>query len=620
MYERKISERKIAQRQQREKILSLTLPFFYPSVLRFTLLTVLTCVAVLSMAAAKNPEYDGPAELPRLTVSSAMVDTPATGSVITVAAGGNLQTALNNARCGDVIELEAGARFSGQFTVPGKNCNINNWIVVRTSAPESELPAEGQRATPCYAGIASLQGRPKYSCANPRKVMATVENNGHGDGPFRLKNGANYYRFVGLEITRAAGISGTARLFVGMGTADHIVIDRSWLHGAQRDETYIGVSLNGMTNVAVVDSYFTDFHCIAITGSCTDSHAIGGGVSNTQDGPFKIQDNFLEASGEGILFGGGPATKSPSDIEIVGNHFWKPWQWMPGNPQFVGASNGRPFIVKNHLELKNALRVLVDSNLMENNWGGFSQSGYSILLTPKNQRSGNKNVCPACTVTDITVRYTYVSHAGAGMQLATSLSGDGAGGAGQAGARWSIHDVVFDDLSPKYVGAGTAFEIINNWPHNPVNNVAINHVTAFPYAQAHIMVVGNVEANPEMYALAVRNSLLITGRYPVWNAGWGPRSCAYHDVPVTSISKCFKNSSFANNVLITSPPEFPPDMWPADNLFADTIDEVGFTDYNNGDGGNYELLPGSPYQKKGTDGKDLGADVEGLNQALANVE
>jgi hypothetical protein len=32
------------------------------------------------------------------------------------------------------------------------------------------------------------------------------------------------------------------------------------------------------------------------------------------------------------------------------------------------------------------------------------------------------------------------------------------------------------------------------------------------------------------------------------------------------------------------------------------------------------LLTSSPYKNKGTDGKDLGADIVGLNQALANVE
>src|SRR3981189_1797922 len=114
--------------------------------------------------------------------------------------------------------------------------------------------------------------------------------------------------FVGLEVTRPAGTLGSAKLIAGKGTAGHLMVDRSWLHGQPQDETYVGMGLNGMTNVAIVDSYFNDFHCISKTGSCVDSHAIGGGVSNTQDGPFKIQNNFLEASGQEVLFGGGAAT------------------------------------------------------------------------------------------------------------------------------------------------------------------------------------------------------------------------------------------------------------------------------------------------------------------------
>jgi hypothetical protein len=55
-------------------------------------------------------------------------------------------------------------------------------------------------------------------------------------------------------------------------------------------------------------------------------------------------------------------------------------------------------------------------------------------------------------------------------------------------------------------------------------------------------------------------------------------------------------------------------------MFASSIDQVEFVNFNNGNGGNYQLQPNSPYKNKGTDGKDLGADIVGLNQALANVE
>src|ERR1043166_3726703 len=107
---------------------------------------------------------DGPAQLPVAYVQTAMANTPAAGSTILVSAGGNLQTALNNAKCGDTIKLAAGATFSGLFTLPAKACDAQHWIIVRTSAPNSSLPAEGKRMTPCYSGVTSLSGRPSFNC------------------------------------------------------------------------------------------------------------------------------------------------------------------------------------------------------------------------------------------------------------------------------------------------------------------------------------------------------------------------------------------------------------------------------------------------------------------------
>ena len=571
-----------------------------------------------SMTVASSGGYDGPAQLPLVTVPSAMADSPAPGKVVSLNSGGDLKSALNSIQCGETLQLQAGATFSGQFTLPAKGCDANHWIIIRTSSPDSALPAEGHRTTPCYGGVGSLPGRPAFNCSNPKNVLSKVQMTGAGNGPFQLANGANFYRLVGLEITRSDGIHGSAALISMPGTADHIIVDRSWLHGNPQDETSSGFAMKGGTYIAVVDSYFNDFHCISGTGTCTDAHAVNSGIGDNQDGPYLIQDNFLEASGEAILFGGGPATKTPTDVQIIGNHFWKPWQWMKGNSPYVGGKDGHAFIVKNHIELKNAVRVLIEGNLLENTWGGFSQTGYGILLTPKNQHyPDGSDVCPICQVTDVTIRYVHISHAGGGLQLATAMSGNGRDGAqALAGARWSIHDVVIDDLDTKYLGPGTPFQIGNAWPKNPLNSVTINHVTAFPDPNGHMMLVGNLVAAP-MYAFVFTNNVVVTGRYPVWNAGGKNSSCAMHDVPLISISTCFSTYTFSNNALVAAPKAFPPSKWPADNLFGPTVDDVHFVDYNQG---NYELQPSSPYKNVGTDGKDLGADITGLTAMMANVE
>src|SRR5260221_18424 len=585
-----------------------------------------TATGNFSVTIIGGSNFDGPAELPRVTVPSAMSDTPAPGAVINVNAGGDLHSALNNALRRQVIQLQAGATFSGKFNVPAKNCDTNHWIIIRTSAPDSALPAEGQRITPCYGGVASLVGRPQYSCTNPKNVMAKVQMPTVGDGPLQIASGANHYRFIGLEVTRPSGAPGPARLIMvpKTGTADHLVFDRLWMHGTTQDETHNAVVLNGMSDVAIVDSYLNDFHCIAGTGTCTDAHAISGGNSNTQDGPFKIQGNFLEASGEAILFGGGPATTTPADIQVLNNHFWKPLQWMKGSPNFIGGPDGHPFIVKNHFELKNATRVLVEANIMENSWAGFSQTGYAILLTPKNQATKGglgAFVCPLCQVTDITIRYVRISHAGGGIQMATVRdTPNGPGQPALAGTRWSIHDVVLDDLSKKYVGGGTVFEIVNGWAKNPVNTVTINHVTGFPDPGGHVMIVGNRLTNMPMYGFVFTNNMVTTGQYPVWDAIGGIGSCSQADGPLSSITSCFSTFTFANNALVASPAAFPPSKWPLNNMFPQTIDDARFVNFNNGNGGNYELQPSSPYKSKSTDGEDVGADIVGLNAALANVE
>jgi hypothetical protein len=277
-------------------------------------------------------------------------------------------------------------------------------------------------------------------------------------------------------------------------------------------------------------------------------------------------------------------------------------------------------VVKNHLELKNAVRVLIEANLMENCWGGFTQTGYGILLTPKNQHTPQGNVCPLCQVTDVTVRYVHIYHAGGGMALATGVSAGGKGGPALAGTRWSIHDLVLDDIHARNGGQGNLFLISNGWPTNPLNTVTINHITGFPDSGRQLIFTGNQVTNESMYGLVFTNNLVITARYPIWSTGGGKGSCAYSNVPVTTIDNCFTTYTFANNALIEPPPRYKPSTWPSKNLFAPTIEAVKFTNFNGGDGGNYQLLSRSPYKNKGTDSKDLGADIAGLSRALQKVE
>ncbi|MGC2271563.1 MAG: putative Ig domain-containing protein [Candidatus Sulfotelmatobacter sp.] len=576
-----------------------------------------TLAFTLTVSSSSASGFDGPAELPRVYIQTAMSNTPAPGSTIPVNSAEDLQAALNSANCGDTIQLQAAATFTGTFTFPARNCDDSHWIIVRTSADDSTLPAEGARLTPCYAGVSSLPGRPAFRCASTNNVLAKLVMPAAGNGPIVFASGANHYRLIGLEVTRVAGtgiVYALASVAHG-GTANNLILDRVWLHGTARDDTDDGFDLGGGSYLSVVDSFFTDMHCTSVTGSCTDAHAIGGGTGNPT-GPFKIVDNFLEASGENIMFGGAASTTTPADIEISRNHFFKPMTWMRGQPGYVGGANGNPFIVKNLCELKNAKRVLMEANIMEGSWGGFSQDGYAILITPKNQAgSDGSNLCPICQVTDVTVRYSSMSHLGGGLQIANVLS-DNAGAALQ-GRRYSIHDITMDDIdAAKYSGSGRVAEIATA-PVGPLlQNVSINHVTAF--ASSGLFSVGGA-TDPRMTNVTITNSIFSAGAYPIWSTGGGPANCAYFDTPLTTFNACFGPSSFASNALIATPAAYPPSLWPLGNFFPPTAGAVQFANYSDGNGGNYRLLSTSPYHDAGTDGKDLGADVSTILSETAGV-
>jgi hypothetical protein len=566
---------------------------------------------------------DGPAALPQSCTYTAMAETPSGGKVINVAAGANLQTALNSVQCGDTVTIAANATFSGNFVVPALSCDSAHWITVRTAAPDTSLPLEGTRLTPCYAGVSSIPGRPALACAKVQRVIPQIVSP-NGNPAIALKPGANHYRFIGLELTRAIGSGFVQSLFAmsSRSAADHIILDRVWLHGAPLDDTAIGVHLTGMTHAAVIDSYLDDFHCTAVVGACTDAHAIGGGIGDLPGGPYKIVGNFLEASGENIMFGGGEATTTPADIEIRRNHIFKPMIWKPGQTGFVSGKGGHAFVAKNLTELKNAQRVLMEGNVFENSWGGFSQFGAVILLTPKNQWMGNRAVCSICQVTDVTIRYSTMSHSGMGISIAAGLTGVPTPRyQGKAAGRYSIHDITLDDINgTAYLGGGTLFQVFNTWKQNGLNTVTINHVTGFPDPSTHLLSLQDPVANPKIPGFVFTNNLALAGRYPVWSAGGGTSNCAHTIFPLQNLNGCFTGYTFTVNGIIGSPSQYPPGDWPAKNMFPASANAVLFVNYNNANGGDYHLLSASPYKNAASDGKDLGADIDAIQSAIAGVE
>src|SRR6266496_3222501 len=96
---------------------------------RVRLALILACVTTTSLLPARALAQTEP-ELPRVFLDTNYAP-PTRGKLIPVNAGGDLQAALHASQPGDVIELQAGATFTGNFILPKKPGT--DWIYIRLS-------------------------------------------------------------------------------------------------------------------------------------------------------------------------------------------------------------------------------------------------------------------------------------------------------------------------------------------------------------------------------------------------------------------------------------------------------------------------------------------------------
>jgi hypothetical protein len=555
---------------------------------------------------------DGIAELPKSCYYTALDGTPSPGKSIRVGAGSDLAAAIEHAKCGDTLLLPAGGSFDVKV-LPSKQCDDQHYITVRTDTPDAKLPPEGSRMSPAWAGVASLAGRPPFAqpSGGPAKLLATIV--------VRSSEGVvvgDHMRFIGIEWTTIAGAN-VGRM-VTAEHANHVIFDRNWVHPAEGIEVAHGIGMNnGAHTIAVINSYISGLNCVAIAGRCTDATAVGGGRGDETVHTLKIYNNFLESSGENILFGGGVSATNPTDIEIRRNHLFRPMLWKEGEPGYVPTASGHPYIVKNNFELKSAIRVLFEANLLENTWGGFSQTGWAILLTPVNQ----SDRCPVCRVNDVTIRFNRIRNVAGVLQLATALSKTG--GAAADGGRYSIHDLFADDLHDKdYKGGGTFMILVCKKP--PIHDVQVDHVTAFVTGA----LLGIVNAGDKLPNFAITNSVFLIGdrRLPVFSAGGGPDACASRPQALGSeavLQACFDPYKFEKNLIITAKGTFP-----KGNFVVGSPEAAGIRDLKGTVAKDPRLChakgQGCSNASRGalaaTDGRDVGADIDAVEAAIAGVE
>jgi hypothetical protein len=330
------------------------------------------------------------------------------GNVILVAAGGDLQAALNAAVGGDTIKLAAGASFLGPYTLPAHAGNSYVTITSDGAIPDivdvidgclqigPTLLAEQQKKIDWKAtrkAHFAACNMPKIYSENSMMAMGTAKN-------------ADYWKFVGIEfhtthqpqnvpnyVIVGFGLDGPFGLNITVAEElpDHIYFDRCYLHG----------NTVGSSRRAILANC-NDFTCI----NCfiDEIHEIGndnqGIMCYNGEGPFWIENNFIEVACENVLFGGaGPPVPGliPSDIVQTRNYMSKDFTWWPQCGQLGFVYGGIEWWVKNVTECKNAQRVAIYGNVLENTWS-MNQPGAIVLMQGVDE--GN---APQSIVKDISV-------------------------------------------------------------------------------------------------------------------------------------------------------------------------------------------------------------------------
>lgn len=456
------------------------------------------------------------------------------GQIIRVPRGGNLQAAINRAQSGDVIELQAGETYYGEIKLPKKA--LTDFVTIRSSA-FAQLPAD-KRVGPANASL-----------------MAKIVTRGEGAAAVSTENGANRYRFVGIEFApvnadyiynlvylnaESEKVADVPRFFE---------FDRCYFHPNKSGVTRRGIALNAADTI-IKNSYLAGF-----AGNQQETQAIAGwtGTKNV-----KIINNYLEGGAENLLFGGAdPASAEliPSDIEIRGNYFFKPAEWFGKNT------------VKNMFELKNAKRVQFVGNYLES-----KSAGAALTITVRNQ----DGKAPFSTIEDVLIKDNVVESCGQGVII---LGNDDAHPS-QTLKRLNIVNNLFLDITNKAEpGTGFFVQISGGEDVLIANNTAFN--------EGNMTTLYGTPTNNFLF----RDNIVGHGTYGI------------HGHPnIKSAQRLFQNNVIVNNRQVNSSDT----SYPSGNFWVQDYKSAGFIDSAQND---FRLAANSRFKGKGKDKSDIGSNL-----------
>jgi hypothetical protein len=513
-----------------------------------------------------------------------------------VHAGGNLQTVLNGVACGDEVVIDAGTVFSGNFTVPVINC-LTKPVLVRTASIAS-LPA-GVQVQQSQANL-----MPTLTSPNDNSVLG-------------FEPGTSGWYFAGINFTVTTGVQGEwdlIALSVSANTVSqlpsNITFDRVLVHG--NDQMCVRGFLADAVNFALINSQVYDF-----VDTVQDTQAV---LAYNSPGPFLIANNYLEATGENIMFGGGGTPtiggNIPSDITVRLNNLNKLIAWYH-QPAPCGLT-GQPacYDIKNNFECKDCQRVLVDSNIMS--YAVAQGQGECVIL----------NIVSGFSAFDVTFSNNLCEYAAGGYAIN--------GFATTSTARVLFRNNLMQGVSPKWGSTlGGSLEVAG-----PTLDVTIDHNTCInsgpnggnngsyfgdqpPSTNIGFSFTNNIGGGP--LSADGDNPLMALEDFPaganlsydVFVGDTWPQGCVGcnpEGLPYPTVNHFSEATSIATPAGNPAPCNYPAGVSSACMPLDWAL--VGFVDFTTG---NYKLAATSPYHNGGSDGADIGADVTAVLAAIASI-
>jgi hypothetical protein len=550
---------------------------------------------------------------PNVVFPTGLAAVPFTGTTLA-----QLQTAVNALACGHNLMIPPSVSVSGTLNIPGTVCPTNSPILISTSAI-SALPSPG-----VLVQLSEVTNMPTIASSNTNSALTFCQAPACATAP------SNWY-FTGINFTTnnvgTPGAPNNAIITLSVGATamsqepSNITFDRVLVQG------------NGMTT----RGFYADAHNFALVNS-----QVVGMVDTSQDtqavllcdttGPALISNNHLEATGENIMAGGcGTGLLPPSDITITRNYLHKQPGWaglkFVANSATPVSTGTLQYDIKDNMECKDCVRVLVDSNIADYavpQGQGACISNNSFLQAPPSAGWVDQDITYTNNLCDNSWGGAYVAANNQTSAASTSrimfrnnifsgpnLSGcftiaAGNGGGGTSNITWDHNTCT--NKSGALVYGETTQQIPLDQYFTCTNNIGFwsfvvdgyNAGAALTYLPATAVYLNNLQVG-DTTPNSCNGCAPFTPAYPRAAHIFQVASTA---TPVADRPAC----NYANA---------PSACVPLDWALVGFVDVVGGMANTNLPG--LALAPRSKYHNAGADGADLGANVTAVLAAVAGV-